>query len=401
MLLRQASIRPWISGIAASVVLVVSASTYADVTKHTIYVDTAGIDKRDDLNDDQKQALKDLIAADVWANFALAVGDENVKVSYDPKDRKGASRIVEILNSFHPKGANAWGATTMDGKGKGRVFLKKFMEGAGSAAYKTDGQWDVDKLGNSLGHTAGHELAHTFSVGHNSDRGEDLNKTTRGGYHDLEKATRTWVFDDYADKTILANWDKPACKSAPDYTNPVLEAEFWGDPLWEWSQEDYGGLDTILTLDGDLAAQFRLGFLGRDSDDGVFDGSADFDFIYKSSMEGTDFDAPMITFFSPWQRYTQFLLERVSDGQWFMLDPTNVLLEDLIVQPDGDDVARLVTMGWDVDDVFGVDIEVTLDTNAFGGDSNPYNGFRYVIVPGASSLTLISLGCALTIKRRR
>ena len=172
--------------LVATVFVTVMPETTA-LSKKTIYVDTSGIDERTDLTATQKTELKDGILLDIRVNLELAVGEENVEVTNDPTKKAGASRKVEIVNSF---GNDAWGGR-MPGSDTAKVYLKEFLDDPDVADdFKTDGNWDTSKLANGIGHTAGHELGHTFCVGHNSNTGDDIDKMTDGGSCKLVKHMR-------------------------------------------------------------------------------------------------------------------------------------------------------------------------------------------------------------------
>lgn len=372
---------------ATVLALVMPTPVYA-ITKKTIYVDTSGIDARADLNATQKTALKNGILADIQANLEMAVGEENVSVTNDPAKEAGASRKVKILNEHNPSypPKRAWGGRT-PGSDTAKVYLKNFLDIARPGdPFKTDGKFDMDKLDNAIGHTAGHELGHTFSAGHNNNTSDDINKMTKGGnYGAKEKANNTWVYDNHTDKVISKNWEKAACAAKVDYEVEALIIDYWDEPLLLGESEEFGGLDVLFDFSGPLTSHFYWGFLGPDSDGGVVDGDPEFDFIYKSSMEGLGADAQMITFFEGSHDYTQFLLKGAPgspyEDQWFMLGEEDLHLSDFVEQPDGDVVARSVLMEWDIDGREGWDVQVMLDANAFGDYSNPYNGFNYEHVP--------------------
>lgn len=369
---------------AVFAVMLPTTVTVDALTKNTIYVDTSGIDARTDLTAAQKTALKDGILNDIRANLEQAVGEENVEVSNDPAKEAGASRKVKIVNEHNPgyPPKRAWGGR-VPGSDTAKVYLKNFLDIARPGdPFKTDGNLDMDKLANAIGHTAGHELGHTFSVGHNENTGDDVNKMTKGGnYGANEKANNVWVYDDHTDRLISENWEKAGCAAKVDYEVETLIMHYWDEPLLPGESEEFGGLDVLFHFSGLLASEFYFGFLGPDSDGGFEDGNSEFDFIYKSSMEGLGADAQMLTFFQGSHDYTQFLLKGAPgssyEDQWFMLDEEDLHLYDFVTQPDGDYVARLVVMEWDVDGILGIDVQVTLDANAFGEYSNPYNGLTY------------------------
>lgn len=366
------------------------------VAKKTIYVDTSAIDALPEtvLSAAQKTQLKNKIIEKIKENLESAAGAGNVEVTNDPTKKAGASRKVDIKNEF---GGGAWGGWTQ-GSDTGKVYLKEFLEDPNVAGDFKSGDppsWDVDKLANGIAHTASHELGHTFSVGHNKNTGDDINKmTTNEGapagsprYGANEKANRDWGYDEHTKKVIKENWEKEACASEKDYELKALYSYYWDEPLFprDYKLEEFGGLDALFGFSGLLASDFYLGFLGFDSDNGLYDGSAEFDFIYKSSMEGLGADAEMLTFFKGSHDYTQFLLKGAPNttwaDDWFLLPEGNLYLTNNITRPDGREVSRFVVMEWDVDGIPGVDVQVTLDANAYGAYSNPYHGFTYELPP--------------------
>jgi hypothetical protein len=95
-------------------------------------------------------------------------------------------------------------------------------------------------------------------------------------------------------------------------------------------------------------------------------------------------NADMLTFIEGITDRVQFLLRGTLNStwanQWFILSEDNLHLHEFVETPDGKMVARMVVMEWDVDGMPGIDVQVTLDANAFGEYSNPYNGFTYEYV---------------------
>ncbi len=352
-----------------------------ELTKQTIYVNTIGIDTRDDLTDEQKTDLKNKIIADIKRNLADAVGEDKVEVTNDRNKKDGASRKVNLWNIFsRPPGT--YMGSRMPGSDTGKVYLKEFMDDPRGDAFKTDGEWDMDKLANAIGTIAAHELGHTFSVGHNSKTGEQLNKMTKGSKVSASTwATHNFTYDTHSKREIRKNWGKRTCAASVDYAVKALNMDYWGEPLLPYTPIEGGGLDVLFDFGGSMASDFYFGFLGPDSDWGELDGNMEFDFIYKSSMEGLDADAQIITFFEGWHNYTQFLLVGKPDtswhGEWILLSEEDLHLENFVTQPDGDTVARLVSMEWDIDGEPGAEVNVILDAEAYGPDSNLYNGFQY------------------------
>jgi hypothetical protein len=375
--------------------------------KQTIYVDTSAIDARDDLTDQQKTDLKDLILKHLKDNLESAVGEGNADVTNDPAKKAGASRTVDIKNTL---GDGAWGDWPYGSKSV-NVYLKEFMDDKNVAgSFQTNGDWNISKLGNALGHTSGHEVGHSFSVGHNNNTGNNTNKITKGGNIGADKrATFEWNYDEHTKKVINENWDKPPCASAVDYESKALAMHYGGEPSQTGKPDEFGGLDTLFMFEGALATEFNFGLFGEDTDNGALDGDPDFDFIYKSSMLGDGTDAQMITFIEGAHDYTQFLVEGAEGteyaGQWFVLDDADLTLDNFGPGPNSVQVADNVLMEWDIDGDSNPDIIVTLDTNAWGDKSNTKNGFTYDYTrptfslldaynDGIVSLDIVSTGAA-------
>ena len=367
----------------------------------TIYVDTFWIDERADLTPEQREQLKECIIHDIQLNFNLAVGAGKVEVTNDPAKKDGSDRQVLFLRTVGTH-INKQDGTTgyhygiwFNGDTEVRVYLGTFMDLTAGAQdpndYKTDGQWDITKLNNAIGQTCAHELGHSFCIGHNGEtEPEDQSKMTDGGLVPSSvKANNAWMFDEHSERVLAENLNKKPCKSAVDYDEVALWAHFWGAPDLPGVPDEWGAVNTLFSFSGSHASEFELGWYGVDTDDGVIDGSSEFDFIYKTSMlPDPEQNAEMLTFFEGITDKVQFLLRGAPgspwEGQWFSLGDENVVLEDFVETPNGDVVARKVSMGWDVDGEPGLDVQITLDAaNAFGVHSNPYNGFLYEYVsPG-------------------
>jgi len=363
----------------------------------TIYVDTFWIDERADLTPEQREQLKECIIHDIQLNFNLAVGAGKVEVTNDPAKKDGSDRQVLFLRTVgthtNPDGTTGYHyGIWFNGDTEVRVYLGTFMDLTAGAQdpndYKTDGQWDITKLNNAIGQTCAHELGHSFCIGHNGEtEPEDQSKMTDGSLVPSSvKANNAWIFDEHSERVLAENLNKKPCKSAVDYDEVALWAHFWGAPDLPGVPDEWGAVNTLFSFSGSHASEFELGWYGVDTDDGVIDGSSEFDFIYKTSMlPDPEQNAEMLTFFEGITDKVQFLLRGAPgspwEGQWFSLGDENVVLEDFVETPNGAVVARKVSMGWDVDGEPGLDVQITLDAaNAFGVHSNPYNGFTHEYV---------------------
>jgi len=341
--------------------------------KQTIYVDTSAIDDRTDLTDLQKAALKGYILGDIKGNFGVKVGSDKVEVTDHKAKKATADRIVDIKAGRDPSPKPSWGNWPNGGKSV-NVYLGEFMDDPDVAdAFKTGGNWDTDKLGKAIGHTSGHEVGHSYSIGHNNETGADRSKMTKGNnILATDRANTLFNFDEHSANVLNNNWGKPPCKTAPDYDFKVLVTHYWGEPNLPNKPCEPGALDTLFAFSGSSAWLYDFGFLGVDTDGGLYDGNSRFDFIHKSSMFGNDTDAQMITFFTGAHHYSQFVLRDRDSGQWYIIQEEYVTLHDFIATPNDLDVARLVTMFWP-----DLSISISLNTLAYGSDSNSYNGFTY------------------------
>jgi len=409
--------------------LAVPTTVYGqEFAKGTIYIDTVGIEawakgpppKPPQLNDQQLTDLINKILSDVKRNLESAVGDGNVEVTNNATKLNDAIKQVWILNRLYPKPYwkdgyrySAFGEALLNGD-TANVYLGEFMNDSEDLnVFKPGGNWDVTRLGNAIAHTCSHEIGHLFGRGHNDNTGDRVNKmTTNEGtdtdpnttqippprYNLSDKATLGWTYGGGAKEAIRNGWPKsPGARAkSPDtregyqgggYVRPNY-FHYWHTPPAQEVvlHEEVGGVDVLFNFSGPLASEFYFGFLGPDRDGGLEDGNPQFDFIYQSPMEGLEEDDGMLTFFGGVQDYLQFLLVGAPgssyENQWFMLEEENLHLYDFVTQPEGDYVARLVEMKWDVDGIPGIDVQITLDANTFGEYSNPYNGFTYEYPPG-------------------
>ena len=124
---------------------------------------------------------------------------------------------------------------------------------------------------------------------------------------------------------------------------------------------------------------FDLGWYGRDTDNGLEDGNADFDFIYKASMAESD-PTDMLTFFELAHGTAQFVLRGREgtewEGIWFPMSEAQILLGDSIVTPEGEDIFRWIHILWDIDDNGMDDVAVNLDSNMLYPWGAQFNGWR-------------------------
>ena len=360
----------------------------------TIYVNTSAIDGRNDLNESQKTALKEHILDHIKSNFEGAVGEGNATVTDDPAQQGGADRNVSIEPGMSDPPGSAWGQCE-GGNNTVKVFLGEFMNDSSvnGSFQNPDGSWNITKLGNAIGHTAGHEVAHTYSVGHNHeerpeppdflppDENDNRSKMTAGeNINATERANMRFDLDNHTIDVIGNNLGKDACVAFPDYDMKVLLAHYFGPTTLPDKPDEVGSLDVTFDFYTEMSGWFELGFLGEDTDNGVYDENSEFDFIYKTSLlNDEDVDAKILTFISEFHDYTTWILrgseESPYPGEWFTLEEENVILSDLIETPDGDMVARNVAMSWPLQGV-----GVIFNATSFGEASNPYNGFTYDFV---------------------
>lgn len=366
-----------------------------DTTTVTIYVNTTAIDKRNDLNNSQKTGLKNRILQHIRNNYNDAMGAGNVSVTNDPAQANSANRTVQIEPGMDPNAANpAWGRWPA-GSNKTKVFLGEFMNDSSvNGSFKNpDGTWNTTKLGNAIGHTSGHEVGHSYSIGHNHKTGpkneaDNRSKMTAGEFiNESARANANFTFDNHSKDVLRNNWGKPPCVAAADYDNKVLVSNFWGSTSLPDKPDEGNTLDVLFFAFVDMPGFFELGFLGTDTDHGLEDGNPDFDFIYKSSLTmNMDLDAEILSFIGGNHDHTQWVVRgsEISPfpGQWFPLDPTMIHLLNPIVNPDGKTVYRLVIMMWPEQGV-----QITFDALSFGAASNPYNGFTYDYAPTPPTIT--------------
>ena len=356
----------------------------------TIYVDTGGIDSMIDLSDEEKAQLKAAILAHIWDNFNETVGAENVTITNDPSQASNANRTINLKHEsgaiqYRSEDGYVWVERFFGkwrhGEDEVDVFLRNFYR-HNPDDFKDDGNWNITKLANAIARTAAHEVAHSYSVGHNR-RTVNQSKMTDGELVNItNRACGEWHFDNHTRDVLRENWGNPPCDSATDYDRNALVLNYWAPASTPEDACEFASSDVLFSYEGELAYFFEFGWLGTDTDNGEFDGNPNFDFIYKSSMSyNPDIDAEMITFIKGHSDYAQFLLRGTPSGpwagQWFLLEQDNIDLYEFIVNPSGKQIARNVDLMWDVNNDNIIDVTVTLDSLPYGSISNPYTGFTF------------------------
>jgi hypothetical protein len=356
-------------------------------THQTFYVNTSAIMRRSDLTAKQKNDLIQIILNHIKENYEPVVGAANLTVTNNASSAATANRTVNIDSGAGNPANRAWGQWPY-GSNNCTVYLGVFMNySAVNGSFKNaNGTWNVTKLGNAMGHTAGHELGHSYSVGHNHRKApvgnatDNRSKMTAGQNINVTTRTKTrFPLDNQSRDIIRNNWGRPACTSITDYNDSVLMSHYWGPPSYTTNLPDeWGTMDVSLTVNVENPGWYSLGFLGVDTDNGVFDGNADFDFVYKSSLGIEDTDAQVISFIQTNHDTSQWLLRATQDspypGEWFMLDDSQISLSNFIARADGLLVARTVDMHW-----VEQGVHIGFDTLCFDEYSNIYNGFTYGI----------------------
>jgi hypothetical protein len=361
----------------------------------TVYVDLSGIDTAfPDLTAEQRQELKDLIVADMQANFNVA----GVDITVTTDSSADADRTVHINDDLgtHQRADGSTGHHYGEwpyGSDECNVHLDNFTDRHGDDYKDADGHWDLDKLRKGIGRTAAHEIAHSYSVGHNGE-GDSPNKMTEGGLVSSEtRANTEWIFDEHTADVMNENLGEDPCETTADYDEDYLEPVFTWPPLFpnpDWDPSDpnsdpyndldeYGNFDGRLLIEGSMAEMLDLGWYGRDTDNGLEDGNPDFDFIYKASMaEATPPD--MLTFFEDAHATAQFVLRGRAgsqwEGEWFPMDQALIIPRDPVVTPDGEEIFRLLSLQWDIDQDGFEDVFVTLDSNMLYPWGCEFNGWR-------------------------
>ncbi len=357
-----------------------------------VYLDLSGIDNIHNLymSEAQKQALKQWIVADVQSNFDVCMGQGKVTITTDPT--VPANRTVRVRDTFgwgtKPDGTSGpvygrWNP----GSAEVTVYLRNFYR-TDRSYYQTDGQWDMWKLSNGIGRSIAHEIAHTYSVGHNAiranKRSQDQNKMTRGGLVSKEdRANETWLFDDHTTQVVTGNLGKPPCQTAEDYQVACIGPVFFDAPAFANvlydpnlpddpnsnsplnSLDEYDCFDARLQIAGPLAELVDLGWRGRDSDGGIEDGHPECDFIYKASAAEPS-PPDLLTFFAEHHDSAQFILRGREgspwEGVWFPMSEAIILPDDFVVTPAGDEIFRRVELLWDIDGDGLPDVDVSFDS---------------------------------------
>ena len=235
----------------------------------TLYVDLSGIDTAfPDLTAAQRQELKDLIVADIQANFTVA----GVDITVTTDASADADRTVHIKDDMgtHTRSDGTTGhhyGEWTHGSHEANVHLDNFTERHGDDYKDADGHWDLDKLRKGIGRTAAHEIAHSYSVGHN-DEGDNPDKMTEGGLVSSEtRASTEWIFDDHTADVMNENLGGDPCATTTDYDAEYLEPVFTDAPLFPNPQYDpndpdsdpfndldeYGNFDARLFIGGYMA----------------------------------------------------------------------------------------------------------------------------------------------------
>ncbi len=357
----------------------------------TIYVDTRGIDSMIDLTAEEKALLKSLLLAHIWDNFNETVGAENVTVTNDPSQADNANRTINILHQsgaiqYRSEDGYVWVERFFGkwrhGRSEVEVFLRNFYR-HNPNYFKDNGVWNITRLANAIGRTAAHEVAHSYSVGHNRETGNNQSKMTDGELVNMTaRAIGEWHFDNHTRDVLRRNWGNPPCDSATDYDVHALVMNYWAPSSTPEDACEFASSDALFSYEGELAYFFEFGWLGEDTDNGELDGNPYYDFIYKSSMSyNPEIDAEMITFLKGHSEQVQFLLRGTPSGpwadQWYLLEQDNVDLYEFITNPVGKQIARNVALMWDINNDDIIDVTVNLDSLPYGSMSNPYTGFTY------------------------
>ena len=361
--------------VLAMALLLATTAAAAD----TLYVDLSGIDTAfPELSAAQRQQLKDKIIADIEANFLVAGVDINVTT--DPAVH--ADRTVNFNDSLGSRARPGGGTSYFYGRWRHGssscdVYLDNFTDRHGDD-YKTDGEWDLDKLANGLGRTAAHEVAHSYSAGHN--RSSEHNKMTEGGLvPSNERANTEWIFDDHSSEVMQENLGQPPCDSTTDYDADYIVPTFYDAPLFPFDFDEYPGFDAELDIFGLYAEEFELGWYSYNVD--FADGDPERDFVYKAGAREPDGPPFLITFLPDHHDAIQFLL-RGAEGSpwadmWFPMSEADILFDDPTITPDGVEVYRNMQICWDIDGDHEWDYIASFNANdVYPPYGASYNGFR-------------------------
>lgn len=281
---------------------------------------------------------------------------------------------------YHPWGESHVSDPDVD------VFAGKPVKEYPSSFKNPDGSWNTDKLGAALGNIAAHEIAHTYSCPH-----------AKGGTSKMEPShgpnalSGDLHLGPKAKKILQANRGTPPCAQAiaNGHLRDGLEAPFYCLPGFTPGEDpiEVNWTDAGCGFGGPAASFFDIGWWGADTDDGAEDGNEWADFVFKGTMNGTETDLEMLTFFEGLT--THFVLRGVEggpyQGQKFDLQPEWITLSDMVVRPDGLVVGRQADLRWDIDGDGVPDVEVHLDTQVYGPESPEFAGF---VVRPASPLNV-------------
>lgn len=348
-----------------------------------VYVDTSGIDARRDLTDDQKKEVKAAMQQEIKKNLEQAFGPDSVTVTDKESEKATADRTVTTENTVgketdkNGKTSYHWGEWEY-GSSDTTIHVGTYMDdppGVASDFQKPDGSWDTAKLGKAMGTTSAHEVAHSYSAGHDDTNVNKMNTANSGT--DIAGGLN---LNNGAKNTLKENKGQPPCKTVTNYKSTACLASWWSDPDYPWGfllHEPFS-ITTGFGFAGPLSAKFDFGWWGIDTDNGVFDGNSWGDFVYKSSMTGTPEDNSRITFFDGWTAH--FVIRGRAgtpfEGQYFNVPPGGIVLSNDILRPDGTTVSRHIDLMWDVDGVPGPDVVVSMDTNVYGPGTPLFSGFR-------------------------
>jgi len=259
------------------------------LARDTIYVNTSGVDSRNDLSPAQKEALKQRILDKMREKFPA----EDFDITNDPNQASGASREVKTDPGPHNPD-DRYGEWTALSKSV-TVFLGGFMDNQQRGPHFKDpnGNWDPNLLGNAVAETASHEIGHSYSVGHNQHNPPDI-MTDGSQVPTSQRAADNRVFDDAAKEVLDQNVGKEPCKTATDYdVAPVESRSHSVVPGGEYANDEGWGpdefpTDALLTITGYLPGYY-FGYIG----DAVGGG---YQFVAKSSLD-SQFHMPLLTWF--------------------------------------------------------------------------------------------------------
>ncbi|MGB9619193.1 MAG: hypothetical protein ACPL7K_02125 [Armatimonadota bacterium] len=359
-------------------------------------MDTTLIQKQSDTGWTQqlKDAVIAQIKATIKANLDSAFGNCKTEVTDDARQKPNADRTVTIKNQQGWWRANAnedskpvWGRWDPGSKNT-NVYLKNFTQ-LHPSDFKTDGKWDPVKLGTAIGNVAAHELAHSYSAGHDENPYTPSAPGPQNPAHTPNKMSHvlngpalagSLHLNPAANTMLAANANSGPCAATTDFNMLGPIPEHWSCAVTtaEGDIIEPHQLDAMLSFSGPLAGQFELGWWSVDTDNGATDGNPWGDFVLKSPLTGTQLDAPMITFFqrSPAHFVLRGRAGTPYSGQLFPVDPADAILSDPVTRPDGLVVYRIAELSWFVDADPVPDVVVTLNTQTHGPDNPPYNGFR-------------------------